>query len=62
MDAIAVSVTDGVQGASIESYLEEEIRVVEEFENRLKFVTFTIMGDSPGEDGNNNSPTRGSVS
>jgi hypothetical protein len=43
-----------VGDASIAADLEEEIRVVEEFENRLKFVQFTTMGDILGEDTNNN--------
>jgi len=44
--------------ASIEPDLEEEIRVVEEFENRLKICCIYHYGKQSGEDTNNNSPKR----
>ena len=44
--------------AIIEPDLEEEIRVVEEFENRLKICCIYQYGRQSGEDNNNNSPKR----
>ena len=55
MDAIAVWQL-GV--ASIEPDLEEEIRVVEEFENRLKICCIYHYGRQSAEDTNNNSSKR----
>ena len=51
-DAIAMSVT------SIKPDLEEEIRVVEEFENRLKICCIYLYGRQSAEDTNNNSSKR----
>ena len=51
-DAIAMSVT------SIKPDLEEEIRVVEKIENRLKICCIYHYGRKSGEDTNNNSPKR----
>ena len=56
-NGIIISVTDQVSWVQVfEPDLEEEIRVVQEFDKRLKFVTFTILRDSTEQDINNNSP------
>ena len=56
-DGIIISVTDKVSWVQVfEPDLEEEIRVVQEFDKCLKFVTFTILRDSTEQDINNNSP------
>ena len=61
-DDIVVSVTDKVFGGQVfEPDLDEEIRVVQEFDKLLKCITFTTMIGSPAED-TSNSPKKKPIS